>query len=217
MPQIPNRGSSGAHMLPVSTSIRLSKWLSEKFRLMSKVDSAKNRKVKRGEVYWCEFGENIGSEQCQRRPALILQNNSANFSSPNTIVAPITSTADSNASVFPLNRPPNSPIKGYVLLGNIVTISKARLGDMICTLDAKTEMPGIEQALHNAVGTAPNVEALKTKLADKEQFLEKVKKDRNKAQDNLKSVKKHLNLPNDAEIEAIFLEIKKLKALEIRQ
>lgn len=211
LPQNPSRGSSGAHMMPVSTSIRLSKWLSEKFRLMSKVESAKRRKVKRGQVYWCEFGENIGSEQCQKRPALILQNDSANFSSPNTIVAPITNTADSNASVFPLNRPPGSPIQGHVLLGNVVTISKARLGDMICTLDAKTEMPGIESALHNAVGTAPGFEALKTKLADKEQFLERVKKDRNEAQDNLTSIKEALNLPDDAEIEAIFVEIEKLK------
>lgn len=181
---------------------------------MSKVHNAKRRKLKRGQVYWCEFGENIGSEQCQKRPAVVLQNDSANFSSPNTIVAPITNTADSNASVCSLNRPANSPVQGYVLLGNIVTVSKARLGDYICKLNEHTEIPGVEKALHNAIGTAPKIDKLEKKLQDREDFLKTVKEDRNKAQDDLAAIRESLGLPVNAETTDIMSEIDNLKEIE---
>lgn len=29
--------------------------------------------VKRGEVYWCYLGENVGSEENKRRPCLVIQ------------------------------------------------------------------------------------------------------------------------------------------------
>ena len=208
-----NQGTSrsGPSTLTVATTVRMSKWLGDKFRLMSRVDSAKRRKVKRGQVYWCEFGENIGSEQCMRRPALILQNDKANLSSPNTIVAPITNTADTNPSVYPLHRPANSPVNGNVLLGNIVTISKARLGDYICELDQNNEIPGIEESLYNALGTIGKTKKNEQKLADKEKYLRKVKKQRNDAEDGLAAVREALELPKDAKPTTILAEIAKLK------
>ena len=52
--------------------------------------SAKKRIVKRGQVYWCDFGCAVGSEMQKNRPAVIIQNDLANLSSGNTIVIPIT-------------------------------------------------------------------------------------------------------------------------------
>ena len=46
--------------------------------------------VKRGEIYYIDFGSNFGSEQNGIRPAVILQNNTGNIYSPTTIVAPFT-------------------------------------------------------------------------------------------------------------------------------
>ena len=43
-------------------------------------------KVKRGEVYWCDFGEAYGHEQGGFRPAIIVQNDTGNSHSPTTIV-----------------------------------------------------------------------------------------------------------------------------------
>lgn len=52
----------------------------------------KLQSVKRGEVYWCEFGEStVGSEQNKTRPVLIIQNDKGNKYSPTTIVAIISS------------------------------------------------------------------------------------------------------------------------------
>lgn len=46
--------------------------------------------VSRGEIWNCELGINLGSEQSQMRPVLIIQNDDSNKISPNTIIVPLT-------------------------------------------------------------------------------------------------------------------------------
>ena len=48
--------------------------------------------VKRGEIYWIEFDLARGGEQGGVCPAVIVQNESSNYSSPATVVAAITRT-----------------------------------------------------------------------------------------------------------------------------
>lgn len=48
-------------------------------------------KVRRNEIWMCDLGEGLGSEQGGKRPVLILQNNIGNEYSPTTIIAPFTS------------------------------------------------------------------------------------------------------------------------------
>lgn len=48
------------------------------------------RNVKRGEIYYYDFGQNEGSTQNGLRPVLIVQCNYGNNSSTTTIVVPIT-------------------------------------------------------------------------------------------------------------------------------
>lgn len=47
--------------------------------------------MRRGEIYYADLGEVLGSEQGGVRPVLIVQNNTGNQFSPTVIVAPITS------------------------------------------------------------------------------------------------------------------------------
>lgn len=47
--------------------------------------------IKRGDLYWVDFGHTVGSEQGGKRPALIVQNNVGNAHAPTTIVIPLTS------------------------------------------------------------------------------------------------------------------------------
>lgn len=42
--------------------------------------------VRRGEVYFCDFGKPYGSEEGHKRYAIVVQNNDGNFHSPTTIV-----------------------------------------------------------------------------------------------------------------------------------
>ena len=58
------------------------------------MDSRKYTVAQR-EVYYCDLGINIGSEQGENRPVVILQNDFGNRSGNTTIVAPITSHENS--------------------------------------------------------------------------------------------------------------------------
>lgn len=80
-------------------------WTKEKIALAEAADvkkkaaiEAKSKKqpaiipllVSRGEIWEAKIGVNIGSEQSETRPVLIIQNDGNNKRSPNTIIAPIT-------------------------------------------------------------------------------------------------------------------------------
>lgn len=53
---------------------------------MEKID------IKRGQIYYVDFGENVGREQNGIRPAIVIQNNVGNRHSPTTIVIPLTTS-----------------------------------------------------------------------------------------------------------------------------
>lgn len=162
------------------------------FDLIRRVPSASKRVVFRGQIYWCDFGENVGSEQCKKRPALILQNNLANKRSPNTIVAPLTSEHCSLNTVFALPRSLKGCSKNsYVLTSNIVTISKARLGDFVDELTHE-EMEEVERCLYRTLSVLGKIEKVEKQLVRTNSHLEKVKKERNEAQDVLALIKKEL-------------------------
>ena len=46
----------------------------------------------KGEIYWCELGENVGSETNKCRPVLIVSSSNKNKRLSHVIVAPISST-----------------------------------------------------------------------------------------------------------------------------
>jgi mRNA interferase MazF len=101
-------------------------------------DKDKKKLIQRGEIYFADLGEGIGSEQNGIRPVLILQNNIGNTYSPTTIVAVITSIIkktdlpvhiklDKEISYLPQN--------SIVLLEQIKTIDKSRLLEKVSKLD----------------------------------------------------------------------------------
>ena len=51
-----------------------------------------NNKVKRGEIYFYNFGENPGSIQCGERPVMVVQCDEGNQAGPTTIIAAISSS-----------------------------------------------------------------------------------------------------------------------------
>ncbi len=84
----------------------------------------------RGEIYLVNFDPTIGSEISKTRPALVIQNNIANESSPITIIAAITSKFDDR--LYPtevLIEPPEGGLKttSVILLNQIRSIDRQRL------------------------------------------------------------------------------------------
>lgn len=78
----------------------------------------------RGEIWLCELGTVVGSEQGKTRPCVILQNDVGNLYAPTTIIAPLTTTTKS------LYLPTHVKISynhSVVMLEQIRTIDKQRL------------------------------------------------------------------------------------------
>ena len=108
------------------------------------------RNVKRGDVFFVDCGEVVGSEQGGIRPAVVIQNNMGNRHSPTTIVALITSSTDKKhlPTHVPISKGLRMP--SCVLLEQIRTISLNRLERYIVTLD-NADMRRIDNALKESL------------------------------------------------------------------
>ncbi len=110
--------------------------------------------VKRGEIYYADLSPVVGSEQGGVRPVLIVQNDVGNRHSPTVIAAAITSRQDKNR--LPTHIEVRADKCGLardsiVLLEQIRTIDKKRLGDKMGELDLNS-MNKVDTALSISFG-----------------------------------------------------------------
>lgn len=123
-------------------------WVREQIKMNENV--SRNTKVipRRGEIWTCELGQNVGSEENKIRPVIIIQNNTGNKNAPTTIVAPISNRPKKIAvhielreNDYKLENGEKNYITGTILAEQIKVVSKARLGRHIATLNKDfTEM-----------------------------------------------------------------------------
>ena len=104
--------------------------------------------VRRGEIWWADFGTPRGSEQGGQRPALIIQNDIGNTSSTTTIIAAITSKTKTS---YPFHvevsaQESGLPQDSTILLEQILTISKSRLIRCASVLSSE-RMRDVDRAL----------------------------------------------------------------------
>ena len=92
--------------------------------------------IRRGDVYYADLSGVVGSEQGGVRPVVVVQNDKGNKYSTTLIVAPISKKMSKPPlpthvifSVSQLN------YVSMILLEQLRTIDKKRLGQWICTLD----------------------------------------------------------------------------------
>jgi len=117
-------------------------WVKEQIKMNDIM--SKDIKVipRRGEIWTCELGQNIGSEENKIRPVIIIQNDTGNKNAPTTIIAPISNRPKKIAvhielreSDYKLEDGEKNHITGTVLAEQIKVVSKARLGRHIATLN----------------------------------------------------------------------------------
>ena len=186
-------------------------WAKDALRLDSFVSKAQGRRVQRGQVYRCNFGIGVGSEMQKDRPAVIVQLNSLNYTSGNTIVIPITHDTGTMPCMVPITTVYESDgttvrLDGQANTSNIACISKARLGDYVATLSG-ADMKAIDKALAMTAGLLPHYTDLQNKLNDKISYISRLKAERNAAQDSLEQICKKLGV-SDAESAIAKLEEK---------
>ncbi|MEA1961271.1 MAG: type II toxin-antitoxin system PemK/MazF family toxin [Bacillota bacterium] len=185
------------------------KWMEEKFSLNIISDRAKKRYVKRGQVYRCKLGIGIGSEMQKERPCVIIQNDIGNYKSGNTIVAPITHDDAKFPFLVPvtIQKDENGSVilDGQVNVSNITCVSKARLGDYVTKL-SNPDMKDIEIAIAKSLDLIVHYSKLKISLDDKLIFIEKIKRDRNEAQDFIKKLREITNTATNEQLEKIIMK-----------
>lgn len=103
----------------------------------------------RGDIYYADLGQGVGSEQRGYRPVLILQNNTGNRYSQTVIVASISSKVGAKAKLpthhyIGLKGGLETP--SIVMLEQIRTIDKQRLDSYVGYLDYN-EMQEVNKSL----------------------------------------------------------------------
>lgn len=108
-------------------------------------------KVKRGDVWLCDFNPTRGSEQAgKRRPAVILSNDCVNFNAPIVTVAPLTSKPKNDQPTHVTLQADWLPRESIALLEQIRTVSKERISGYLGHLTSD-QMIAIDQALEIAL------------------------------------------------------------------
>lgn len=188
----------------------LLEWTKTKIFLNTKVEQANKRYVKRGQVYNCYCGIGVGNEIQKLRPCIVLQNNIGNAKSGNVIVAPITHTYKDIPGIIKIttqyNKDGNILLDGYVNTTNILCVSKARLENYITTLSS-TEIKEIDIAIAISLDLMHYYAKLKKNLEDKMNYIQKIKNQRNLAQDQINEL---LDISNKDNFEELKKFVKKV-------
>jgi len=147
-------------------SQRISHWASQKLFYSVGKSHQRNWTVKRGEVYFVDLGENIGSEENKLRPIVVLQANSYNFKSPvftcaiisnSPVTLPDIQISILNTYSYKDEKNRNKILSGAIDLGQVKTIAKERIiSKKVCTLTS--EMDEVDNKLLNVFGLKPMLE-----------------------------------------------------------
>ena len=103
----------------------------------------KEKEVHRGEIWFVELGNNRGSVQSNKRPALIISNELNNMHSDILMVIPITSK---NKVKLPTHVLIKLKYESLILCEQITTISKKCLCNKVRSLNDE-EMKMVEEAI----------------------------------------------------------------------
>ncbi len=117
---------------------------------------------RRGDIYYADLTQYLGSEQGGIRPVVVIQNNRGNFHAPTLIVATVTSRSDKKLSQpthFLIRKNAALAKPSVVQLEQIFTIDKQRVQRYLGKLTAR-EQQGIDKALFTSLA----LKTIKTKL-----------------------------------------------------
>lgn len=128
-------------------------WLEKKLDIKARrLIPGQTISVKRGEVYGCDFGYNIGTELRGYHPCVIIENDATSINRQSVCVAPITHATQrkKSALLVPITQQTDAQgkllIEGYVDVAGIRSVSKARLTQRKAVL-TKADMLDVDRAL----------------------------------------------------------------------
>lgn len=117
----------------------------------------------KGEVYYCDFGVGVGTEQENCRPALILSEHDTKNNSK-CLVAPITSniTREDEPETISIR---HGKVYGMILLNDIRSVDKRRLNKNRYDKIPKEKMADVDEFLQSAFGLSTAIDELESENA----------------------------------------------------
>lgn len=108
---------------------------------------------RRGDIYFADLGERVGSEQSGTRPVVVIQNNIGNWYAPTLTVLPLTSNVKKPALPTHVVLQSNSVLKrkSMVMAEQAITIDKERIISYVGKLDA-TQIGKVVEAVRIHMG-----------------------------------------------------------------
>lgn len=112
-----------------------------------------NRNHRRGDVYYADLGEGVGSEQFGTRPVVVIQNDVGNRYSPTVIVAAVSTQIETKAQLPTHHIVTEGCLKqpSVILLEQLRTIDKQRIGRFVGSLSPQ-DIAAMDQALKISIG-----------------------------------------------------------------
>lgn len=145
----------------LSIAQKITSWFSSKLYYCIGKNYQRSWTVKRGEVFFVDLGQNIGSEENKTRPVVVIQSDSYNFRSPVFTCAIISSSSITIPDIqvpitghyaYTDEKGRARQLQGAVDLGQIKTVAKERIRTQrVCRLSQR-EMNEIDSKLLNVLG-----------------------------------------------------------------
>ena len=132
------------------------------------------RSIKRGDIYYYDFGDNKGSIQCGNRPVLVVQADNFNQNAPTVIVAAITTVIKKQYMASHIILPDDTGLgrPSMVMLEQIRAINKEDLGSYVGSLKDGATWKRVNNGIKKAFGlwfykteNTVNIRCLCTKCA----------------------------------------------------
>jgi mRNA interferase MazF len=113
-----------------------------------------NNTIKRGDIFFYDFGENSGSIQSGKRPVLVIQADNFNEKAPTIIVAAVTSVVKKQYLPSHVILPDDIGLqkKSMVLLEQIRAVNKADLVDRLGFVDDTQTWKAINNGIKKTFG-----------------------------------------------------------------
>ena len=119
-----------------------------------------DKAYQRGDMFYADLGQGLGSEQSGYRPVVIVQNDTGNRYSPTVIVAAISSRVDIKAKLpthYLIGVEDGLARPSIILMEQLRTVDKSRLDKHIGRL-SQAHLQGMNNALSVSVGLAKALE-----------------------------------------------------------
>ena len=109
--------------------------------------------IKRGDIYYANLNPVVGSEQGDRRPCIVVQNDTGNHHSPTVVIVPLTGKAKKHYLPTHVVIPQSCGLEtsSMALAEQLRTIDRSRLGSYVGRIGT-SEQTAIDKAIAISLG-----------------------------------------------------------------